>query len=160
MPPIESAPQAESTSQNQPPTGTLYIMLSESTWSVGVEETPAAPDDRLLYLAPTSPIGGVATDAKLHRADAGGIPNYSVAVRWPAGHLSVRAVPTFSCVSLPDGLRWQPVEIRGVEGCESTNEGGLYFAKWVEGTTKFHYESFDITGAEARKMLADWDPLE
>ncbi len=52
------------------------------------------------------------------------------------------------------------MEIRGVEGCEFTNEVGLYFLKWVEGGTRFKYSSFTTTGAEARKMLADWDPLE
>ena len=155
--PIGSASQAEPASQNQPTTNTSYITRSEVTWSVGVDERPAAPDDRLLYLAPTSPIDGVDTDAELYRADTGGIPEYSVAVRWPTGHLSVSGVPTPSC---PGDRTWRPVKIRGVEGCEWTNGAGLYFLKWVEGTTTFHYSSFDITGREAREMLADWDPLE
>ena len=59
-----------------------------------------------------------------------------------------------------DGATWEPVEIRGVQGCEWTNEAGLYFAKWTEGATNFKYSSFDITGVDAREMLADWDPLE
>lgn len=154
-------PPIEPTSQNQPTSNTSYIPRLEVAWSVGVDEVPVAPDDRLLYLAPASPIGGVDTDAELRRADAGGVPIYTVAVRWPAGGLlSVRASPTVSCDVLPDGRSWKPVEIRGVEGCEFTNEAGLYFAKWAESATKFKYSSFDITGAEARKMLEDWDPLE
>ena len=47
-----------------------------------------------------------------------------------------------------------------MHGCEWTNEAGLYFAKWTEGTTNFKYSSFSITGAEAREMLAGWDRLE
>ena len=160
VPQTEYTAQTESTSQNQPTTNTFYFPRPEVTWSVGVDETPAAPDDRLLYLAPTSPIDGVDTDATLRRADAGGVPRYSLAVSSPTDSMSLSAVPTVSCHPLPDGRTWKPVEIRGVEGCEFTNKVGLYFAKWVEGTTEFHYESFDITGAEARKMLADWDPLE
>ena len=128
---------------------------------MGVDEAPAAPDDRLLYLVPTTPIDGVDTEAKLRRADAGGVPEYSVAVRSPTQVLaSLSGVPTVTCPRLPEGRPLKPVRIRGVEGCEWTNEAGLYFAKWMEGTTIFHYESFDITGREAREMLADWNPLE
>lgn len=159
-PQIESASEAESSSQNQPPTGTYFITESEVTWSVGVDEAPAAPDERLLYLAPTSPIDGFDTEAKLRRVDAGGVPRFSVVVRWPTGGLLVSASPTVSCVALPAGKAWEPVEIRGVEGCEWTNGVGRYFLRWVEGTTGFHYESFQVTGREAREMLAEWDPLE
>lgn len=159
-PQIESASEAESSSQNQPPTGTYFITESEATWSVGVDEAPEAPDERLLYLVPTSPIEGFDTDAELRRVNAGGVPKYDVVVRWPTGLLSVKASPTVECYPLADGRRWRAVEIRGVEGCELTDELGLYTARWVEGTTSFYYQSREITGAEARKMLADWDPLE
>lgn len=159
--PIEATSEAESLSPDQPPTGTIYTIRSQEEWSVGVDEAPAAPDDRLLYLVPASPIDSVETDATLQRADAGGVPEYDVTVRWPAGGLlSVGASPTVACEPRPDGRSWRPVEIRGVEGCELTNEAGLYFAKWAEGATRFQYSSFDITGAEARQMLAEWEPLE
>ena len=161
-PQIESASEAESSSQNQPPTGTYFITESEATWSVGVDEAPEAPDERLLYLVPTSPIegfdtdaelrrvnaGGVPkyderllylvptspiegfdTDAELRRVNAGGVPKYDVVVRWPTGLLSVKARPTVECYPLADGRRWRAVEIRGVEGCELTDELGLYTAR-------------------------------
>ena len=131
---------------------------------MGVDEAPAAPDDRMLYLAPTSSVEGADTDAVLRRTDIVGVGirdyDYSVALRWPTGGLSVRASPATSCYVTPDGATWRPVEIRDVQGCEWTNEAGLYFAKWTEGATNFHYESFDITGAEAREMLAGWDRLK
>lgn len=161
-PPIESAPEAE-----PPPIRPVPRVELEVTWSVGVDQAPEAPDERLLYLVPTSPIDGFDTDADLQRASSWGVPDlpsvpeYSVRVTWPIGAVTVKAVPAPSlCDRLPDYATWRSVEIRGVEGCEFTNEAGLYFLRWVEGGTSFHYSSFTTTGAEARKMLADWDPLE
>ena len=162
--PIEAAPEAESAVQDEPPSTRIYRTQLDVTWSVGVAEAPEAPDDRMLYLAPTSPVEGVDTEAVLRRTDTVGAGirhyDYTVALKWSTGGLSVSASPAMSCHVTPDGATWEPVEIRGVQGCEWTNEAGLYFAKWTEGATKFKYESFDITGAEARKMLAEWDPLE
>jgi hypothetical protein len=146
----------------------------EVTWSVGVDEAPAAPDDRMLYLAPTSPVEGVDTDAVLRRTDTIGAGirgyEYDVALRWPGGGLSVSglsvsglsvsASPAMPCSVTPGGAAWEPVEIRGVQGCEWTNEAGLYFARWIEGATSFKYESFDITGVAAREMLTGWDQLD
>ncbi|MCY4664377.1 MAG: hypothetical protein OXC00_06915 [Acidimicrobiaceae bacterium] len=165
VPPSEQAtlidPPDEALSQDEPPSTRVFLTRLEVTWSVGIDEPPTAPDDRLLYLVPASPIEGVETDATLRRVDAGGVPEYSVSVRRPADSLlSVKASPAMSCHVTPDGATWEPVEIRGVEGCEFTNEAGLYFAKWAEGATRFQYSSFDITGAEAREMLAEWEPLE
>jgi hypothetical protein len=158
-PPVESAPQAESTTQD-PPRTRIFTIESEVTWSVGVGRPPAAPDDRLLYLAPTTPADGFETEARLRRAEVGDSPEYTVRVEWPAGGLSVHALPAIECPATRGGMLWKLVRIRGVQGCESTNEAGLYFARWVEGETRFKYSSFDITGARARKMLEDWDPLE
>ena len=159
--PTEAVPPDEALSQDEPPPTRIFRTLLEVTWSVGADKVPVAPDDRMLYLVPASPVEGVETDATLRRADAGGIPEYSVAVRWPAdGLLSVQASPAMSCHMTPDGATWEPVEIRGVQGCEWTNGVGLYFAKWTEGATNFKYSSFEITGAEARKMLEGWEPLE
>ena len=155
----ESSPQAESTSLHQAPTNTVYVIESETDWSVGIDEPPEAPDDLLLYLAPT-PVDGVDIKARLSRANAGGVPEYSMVVEWPNAGLSVQASPTVACIPLPDGQRWRSVRIRDVPGCESTNGAGLYFAIWVEDETRFTYSSFDITGSRARKMLDDWEPLE
>ena len=83
----------------------------------------------------------------------------TVTLKWPTGGLPVKLSPAMSCQATSDGATWEPVEIRGVQGCEWTNEAGLYFAKWTEGAANFKYSSFDITGAEAREMLADWEPL-
>ena len=160
VPPIESASEAESSPEGQPPTQTYFIRESEITWSLGVDEPPKAPDERLLYLAPTSPVEGFDTDAELRRANAGGVPQYSAAMRWPTGLVSVSGVPAVSCDPTRSEGKWRPTEVRGVEGCEYTNKVGLYFLKWAEGGTIFHYSSFDVTGAEARKMLEDWDALK
>ena len=153
-----------SAAHDEPPSTRVFLTRLDVTWSVGVDEAPAAPDDRMLYLAPTSPIDGVDTDAVLRRTDTVGVGirdyDYTVALKWPTGGLSVSASPAMSCHVTPDGATWEPVEIRGVQGCEWTNEAGLYFAKWTEGTTNFKYSSFSITGAEAREMLAGWDRLE
>lgn len=153
------APEADSSPQGQPPTHTSFFRESEVAWSLGVDEPPEGPDERLLYLVPTSPVEGFDTDAELWRATAGGVPQYSVIVRWPTGMLSVRAVPALSCDPWDDG-KWQPVVVRGVEGCEFTNEVGLYFLKWLEGGTSFHYSSFSTTGAEALEMLEVWESPE
>ena len=158
------APTTESTPQAEPPSTRAYVNRLEVTWSVGGDEAPAAPDDRMLYLAPASPVEGFDTDAALRRVDIVGVGirdyEYDVALEWPTGRLAVQASPAMSCYVTPDGATWDPVEIRGVQGCEWTNGVGLYFLKWTEGATDFKYSSFDITGAEAREMLADWDPLE
>ena len=153
------APQVESGSLLEAPTITGYRVESEATWSVGVSEAPVAPDDRLLYLVPASSVGDFDAEATLTRAEAGSEPQYSVSLRWLEGHLSVSARQAVRCYPT-GGLSWTPVEIRGVDGCEATNEAGLYFAKWAEGGTEYHYESFDIVGAEARDVLAGWEPLE
>lgn len=154
----------ESAAQDEPPSTRMFSTGLEVTWSVGVDEAPAAPDDRMLYLAPSSPVEGVETDAVLRRIDVVGVGirdyEHTVALKWPTGGLSVKLSPAMSCDATSDGATWEPVEIRGVQGCEWTNEAGLYFAKWTEGATNFKYSSFDITGAEARKMLEDWDPLQ
>ena len=153
-----------SAAQDEPPSTRVFLTRLEVTWSVGVDEAPAVPDDRMLYLAPASPVEGVDTDAVLRRTDTVGVGirdyDYTVALKWPTGGLSVSASPAMSCYVTPDGATWESVEIRDVQGCEWTNEAGLYFAKWTEGATNFKYESFDITGAEAREMLAGWDRLE
>ena len=159
-PQVESASEADSSSQSPAPTATYFRVESEATWAVGVDEAPEAPDERLLYLAPTSPIEGFDTDAELRRVNAGGVREYTVVVKWPIGAATVNASPAFSCELLPDYATWRSVEVRGVEGCEFTNEVGLYFLNWVEDGTSFLYSSFTTTGAEARRMLADWDPLE
>ena len=157
-------PLIESAAQDEPPSTRFFLTRSEVTWSVGVDQALAAPDDRMLYLAPTSPVEGVDTDAVLRRIDTVGAGirdyEYTVALKWPTGGLSVKASPAMSCHVTPDGATWKPVEIRGVQGCEWTNEAGLYFAKWTEGATNFKYSSFDITGVDAREMLAEWEPLE
>jgi hypothetical protein len=158
-PQIESASEADSSSQSPAPTATYYRVESDVTWAVGVDEAPEAPDERLLCLAPTSPIESFDTDAELRRINAGGVRKCTVVVRWTIGAATVKAAPALSCELLPDYATWRSVEVRGVEGCEFTNEVGLYFLKWVEGGTSFGYSSFTTTGAEARKMLADWDPL-
>lgn len=158
-PQVESASEADSSSQSPAPTATYYRVESEATWAVGVDEAPEAPVERLLCLAPTSPIEGFDTDAELLHVNAGGVRKCSVAVRWPIGAATVKAAPAFSCDLLPDYATWRSVEVRGVQGCEFTNEVGLYFLKWVEDGTSFHYSSSSTTGAEARKMLAGWDPL-
>ena len=158
-PPVESAAEAVTSSQPPAPTVTLYRIESEARWSVGADPAPAAPDDQLRYLAPTAPIDGLDTEAKFWRADAGGVPEYTVVARSPTGKMAVSA-RLAECRTTPDGAEWQPVEIRGVEGCEWTNGAGLYFLKWTEGTTNYHYESFSITGQQARDLLADWRPLQ
>ena len=161
---VEAAPEAESAAQDEPPSLRTFSTGLEVTWSVGVDEAPAAPDDRMLYLAPSSPVEGVETDAVLRRIDVVGVGirdyEHTVALKWPTGRLSVKLSPAMSCQATSDGATWEPVEIRGVQGCEWTNEAGLYFAKWTEGATNFKYSSFDITGVDAREMLAEWEPLE
>ena len=155
VPPIESA------AQDEPPSTRMFSTGLEVTWSVGVDEAPAAPDDRMLYFAPSSPLEGVETDAVLRRIHVVGVGirdyEHTVALKWPTGGLSVKLSPAMSCHATSDGPTWEPVEIRGVQGCEWTNEAGLYFAKWTEGATDFKYSSFDITGVDAREMLEDWD---
>ena len=163
-PPTEVPPTGSAAQDDEPPSTRVFLTRLEVAWSVGVDEAPAAPDDRMLYLAPTSPVEGADTDAVLRLTDTRGAGirghDYTVALRWPTGGLSVSASPAMPCPVTPDGATWEPVEIRGVQGCEWTNEAGLYFARWTEGGTHFKYESFDITGAEAREMLAGWDQLE
>lgn len=161
-----SAPRIESTSEEDSPTGlpapteTYYRVESEAAWSVGVDPAPEAPDERLLYLVPTSPRDGLDTHAEFTRTNVGGVPEYSVIVSWPLGSARMSAMPAISCDHLPYDGNWRPVRVRGVAGCEFTNEFGKYFLKWMEDGTFFHYNAFAPVGVEARQMLADWDPLE
>ena len=145
----------------QPPTNTVTFVESETTWSVGVDETPTAPDSLLLYLAPPTSIDDATTGATLRRETAGDVPQYDLAVRWPAGLLVLKGSPVVECFyDYTDGSRWRPVEVRDVAGCELEAETGLYSLEWVEGGTRFYYESRDITGREARQMLDDWEARE
>ena len=99
------APTIESTPQDEPPSTRVYVPRLEVAWSVGVDEAPAAPDDRMLYLAPASPVEGVDTDAVLRLVDIVGVGirdyDYSVALKWPTGGLSVKASPAMSCHVTP-----------------------------------------------------------
>ena len=163
-----SVPLDESTSQDHPPTQ-IFLIRSEIRWSVGVDEPPAAPDDRLRYLVPTTPINGTNTDARLLRADAGPaselVPELDLVLKWPTGRIRMSgkpAKPTVRCSELWDGngRLWKPVRIRNVQGCENTTDYGQYSVRWVEDETEFRYSSYDITDGKARDMLEDWDWLE
>ena len=86
-----------SAAHDEPPSTRVFLTRLDVTWSVGVDEAPAAPDDRMLYLAPTSPIDGVDTDAVLRRTDTVGVGirdyDYTVALKWPTGGAVCERVP-------------------------------------------------------------------
>lgn len=46
-------------------------------------------------------------------------------------------------------------EIRNVSGCMATNEVGLTFIEWEEGTNRYHVETF-MQPKDALFWLASW----
>ncbi|NOY57201.1 MAG: hypothetical protein GXP34_14635 [Actinobacteria bacterium] len=52
----------------------------------------------------------------------------------------------------------EPVEVRSSPGCRFTNDVGLSFIEWEEGSHRYHVETF-MTPGDAISWLASWKPL-
>lgn len=51
---------------------------------------------------------------------------------------------------------WEAITVRGSDGCAVTNEAGLGFTEWNEGSSRFHVETF-MDLQEAVSWLSEWE---
>jgi hypothetical protein len=122
---------------------------------------PEPPDLSVgLVLYPQeSPTGEVA-DVSMRATEVAGEPNVDVIVLAGVDPLvSLTSMREHAVCHSASGVAWEPLDIRGSEGCIATNDAGIVFVEWIESSTSFHAESSQLDGPELVAYLQTWIAL-
>lgn len=166
-----TTPSNEEPSITDAPVPTLRFEQERFEWVTG-EPKPDGLKTVYPILVPVAGPGGEVARISVHSDTAGSSIIEEISVRW-AGLNNADELLT---VTITRGTGIEPFDCKdqtragnspeevmitvrsGLMGCSFTNEGGLYFLRWVEGGDSFHL-SARLTDEEVRHYLEAWEHL-
>lgn len=150
--------------------GTLLFDVVDVTWTFDDRPTPMADlpieaqDLDILVPSNVPNVGGGSVNLLVERA----VPteNYhgTIRVEWlnDANERLFASLKTQSdrepptCEGRLEGGGWDPVIVRGVEGCTLRSETSLVILEWTSEQSFHHFETGSVSQEEALRWLEEW----